>query len=130
MSNEANLKGTGEYERETTYDKMDKQQKMAESLTEEQNEKFKKVFDQFDINKDGMISLREIKTVALQIGIKTSEENIEKMYHKIDINNDGEINFTEFLPLMNKFIKIDTNGEEHTEAYSRKKAAVVARQEN
>jgi len=43
------------------------------------------------------------------------------MYRKIDIDNDGEINFTEFLPLMNRFVKIDTQGEEHTTAYKEKK---------
>lgn len=58
--------------------------------------KMRKVFDQYDSNNDGTITLAEFKTELNKSG-KYTEEEIEKIFASVDLNDEGVINYTEFL---------------------------------
>lgn len=70
------------------------------NLTQEQIEKFKEAFSQFDKNGDGKITKAEFTTVMESFGQKTTTAEIEYLIKEFDTNGDGTISFTEFLTMM------------------------------
>lgn len=64
----------------------------------------KHAFNMFDENKDGSISMDEIKKV-LGKGRKYSEETWRKVMDEADKNKDGKITFDEFEFMMKKFVE-------------------------
>ena len=74
--------------------------RLSEVLT---NEKLQAVFNLFDIDHNGRITLEEIKSmlggdVMNQAGI--SDENWKEILEEVDDNGDGEISFEEFKLMM------------------------------
>lgn len=57
----------------------------------------RKVFDQYDKSKDGIIELHEFKAAMKGANLGFSEEEIENIFASIDIDNNGDIQYTEFL---------------------------------
>ncbi|KAK8521395.1 hypothetical protein V6N13_077502 [Hibiscus sabdariffa] len=68
----------------------------AAAATMPNNDELKRVFDQFDVNKDGYISVTELRDVLIAMGSNYSEEEVKRVMDDIDTDNDGYINFTEF----------------------------------
>ncbi len=64
-------------------------------------------FDKFDENRDGRLSMDEIKNV---LGT-TENDYIQEVIRNIDKNNDGEINFAEFKVMMSKILEEDNKNE-------------------
>lgn len=65
-------------------------------------QKIKEVFDVLDVNKDGKISVDELKTL-----ISGDRERIsfaDQVIKETDVNGDGEIDLDEFMSQFNKFI--------------------------
>ncbi|KAE8662266.1 putative calcium-binding protein CML26 [Hibiscus syriacus] len=60
------------------------------------NEELKRVFDQFDANKDGYISVTELRDVLIAMGSNYSEDELRRVMDDIDNDKDGYINFSEF----------------------------------
>ena len=65
---------------------------------EKEEEELRKIFKQFDINNDGIITKKEFKSQLIKIyGENNSEEITRKIFPKIDVDNSGEISYNEFL---------------------------------
>ena len=61
-------------------------------------------FNAFDANRDGNISLDEIKNF-LSWGRKFKDKTWERILSEVDIDQDGHVNFNEFKEMMKQFAK-------------------------
>ncbi|CAH8258064.1 unnamed protein product [Arabidopsis lyrata] len=66
------------------------------STTPSTDMELKKVFDQFDSNGDGKISVSELGNVFKSMGTSYTEEELNRVLDEIDIDRDGFINQEEF----------------------------------
>jgi Ca2+-binding EF-hand superfamily protein len=53
------------------------------------------MFNKFDVNHDGVVSLEEAKTAMK--GLKFSEAEIEALVDTYDVNRDGMLQYDEFV---------------------------------
>ena len=82
-----------------------------EYITEEQRKDYQDIFDQFDKDKDGKISGKELEKAMISMGQNPTEDEINEMMREVDLNQDGKIDFEEFMILMTKSSP-DTKTEE------------------
>ena len=61
-----------------------------------------KVFNLFDEDKTGKITLKNLKRVAKELGENMTAEELMEMIDEADRAGDGEINEEEFLRIMKK----------------------------
>lgn len=61
-----------------------------------------KVFNLFDDDQSGKITLRNLKRVAKELGETMSDTELMEMIERADTDQDGEINFEEFYAIMTK----------------------------
>ena len=61
---------------------------------------FQKLFDKMDRNKNGRISINEIRYIIRKSNENISEEEIELLIKEVDTDGDGLISFDEFLVFM------------------------------
>ena len=61
-----------------------------------------KVFNLFDDDQSGKISLRNLKRVAKELGETMTDAELLEMIERADNDQDGEINFEEFYAIMTK----------------------------
>ena len=73
-----------------------------EYITEEQRKDFQDIFDQFDKDKDGKISGKELANAMVSMGQNPTDDEINEMMREVDLNQDGLIDFDEFMILMTK----------------------------
>ena len=73
-----------------------------EYITDEQKKELQDVFDQFDKDKDGKISAKELENAMQSMGQTPTGEEINEMMREVDLNQDGKIDFDEFMSLMIK----------------------------
>lgn len=79
---------------------------MSSELSQDDLDYIDSMFDMMDIDKDGSISIRELtKSMAAQGG-KPRNQEIQKMFEEADMDGDGEIDWTEFLDLTKKRMKL------------------------
>lgn len=57
----------------------------------------KKVFDKFDINKDGKISQQEYISTLRSLGVGNMINDVPYIFAVVDLDGDGFINFEEFM---------------------------------
>jgi len=69
---------------------------IASRLTDDEVKKLKDAFQKIDVNKDGMLTLEELKNAVKQ-NPEVHVMNIEQIFKTIDTDNSGVINYTEFL---------------------------------
>ncbi len=82
-----------------------------EYITDEQRKDLQDIFDQFDKDKDGKISGKELANAMESMGQNPTDEEINEMMREVDLNQDGKIDFDEFMILMTKSSP-DTQTEE------------------
>ena len=73
-----------------------------EYITDQQRKDFQDIFDQFDKDKDGKISAKELENAMVSMGQNPTNEEIKEMMEEADLNKDGKIDFEEFLNLMTR----------------------------
>nr|KAF3016469.1 phosphorylase kinase, delta [Neopestalotiopsis sp. 37M] len=74
---------------------------MARQLSPEEIQVFKDLFDSYDPDKDGSITVEEFAKVMSQSpGQPPSEEEVKKIIKEVDLDGDGTINFNEFITMM------------------------------
>ena len=71
-----------------------------EFITEEQRKELQEVFDQFDKDKDGKISSKELENAMQSMGQNPTVDEVNQMMQEVDLNQDGKIDFDEFMTLM------------------------------
>ena len=81
-------------------------------LTPEEIEEFKGLFDMFDIDGGGSISVKELQTIMRQLGQNPTEQEVAAMMVDGDEDEDCEIDFIEFCHLMHREINGKDRGEE------------------
>ena len=86
----------------------------AKNLVSEEN--LRHAFNQFDDNKDGKLSINEIKKI---LG-STNSDLITDLIEHIDKNSDGVISFEEFTEMMKKVLS-KTSHEVHENKIKEKK---------
>ena len=68
-----------------------------------QRSKFREEFERYDRDKNGFITIDELKHVVKErTGINISEKHLERMLSEVDCNEDGFIDYKEFCFLMTK----------------------------
>lgn len=63
-------------------------------------EDFRRVYDLYDINHDGVITSSELKAVLICFGYHVSDQEVNDAVSDLDTNHNGVIDFPEFLTLM------------------------------
>ncbi|KMT02799.1 hypothetical protein BVRB_8g193830 [Beta vulgaris subsp. vulgaris] len=69
---------------------------------DDEEEDLKEAFSVFDGNKDGLITVEELKLVLSSLGLKegNKEEDCKEMIKKVDVDGDGMVNYDEFKMMM------------------------------
>ncbi|OXB71740.1 UNVERIFIED_CONTAM: hypothetical protein H355_007869 [Colinus virginianus] len=68
----------------------------------ESREGIQKIFNLFDDDRTGTITLKNLKRVARELGETMSEDELREMLERADSNGDGEISFEDFYAIMTK----------------------------
>lgn len=72
-------------------------------------EDIKKIFNLFDDEKKGCISLQNLKRVARDLGENMSDAELLEMIERADTDNDGLISFDDFYEVMTKAATLGTS---------------------
>merc|ERR1712090_27602 len=72
---------------------------MAE-MNDLQDAEFREAFDEFDTDKSGAISHKELLGVMRAMGQNPTEDELLNMILEVDLDGNGTIEFPEFLELM------------------------------
>ena len=97
MISDIDKNGTGDIDFEEFLDLMTV--KLGDS---DSPEDVQKVFDLFDDDKTGFISIHNLKRVAKDLGESMSDAEMLEMIERADSDNDGQINFDDFYNIMTK----------------------------
>lgn len=74
----------------------------SKALPQEEMEKMRRLFDSFDADKSGHITVEELSTVLEQLGTPTAVEKVKLMLKESDADQSGNINFEEFLQAVDR----------------------------
>ena len=80
-------------------------------------DEIKMLFDMFDLDGSGTISVEELKSVMRMLGFNPTEEEIRKMIAEVDDSGDGEIDLPEFTKLVRTKLDENTANEELEEVF-------------
>ena len=61
---------------------------------------YKRVFDLYDLNKDGTITTSELKGVMISFGYHASDQELRDILTELDTNHNGVIDYNEFITLL------------------------------
>ena len=75
------------------------------SLSPQEEQEFREIFDLVDSDKGGTISKKELQQLMETLGIHASQSEIDLMVGEIDENNDNEIQFEEFVAVMSRKVQ-------------------------
>ncbi|XP_071164684.1 squidulin-like [Mytilus edulis] len=67
-----------------------------------QTDEYRRAFNSFDLDGNGLITVKEFKKAMARLGEKISEKKIKKIMKEIDIDGDGCINYQEFVKILTK----------------------------
>jgi calmodulin len=96
--------------------------KFKATLNAEQVSMYRKHFEMFDLNGDGVISARELRKVSRQMGYRLQDSQIEAIIKENDLDANGCLSFDEFLLSMAANLKV-LSDDEHRRADVRRKFA-------
>jgi len=70
---------------------------MVGSLTDSEIKEMRKTFEAIDENKDGLITMAELRKAMTRVGDKSDVEEVERIMKMADINGDGVLSYQELL---------------------------------
>ena len=70
---------------------------IAEQLTENEIGSLSKVFQELDVDGNGVISIEELKVVAQREGLENLEEQVRQLMDGVDVDSSNTINYREFI---------------------------------
>ncbi|KAL2328860.1 hypothetical protein Fmac_022287 [Flemingia macrophylla] len=79
---------------------------LYDSIMEERDvdeeEDMREAFNVFDQNRDGFITVEELRTVLASLGLRHAAtlDGCKKMITKVDVDGDGRVNYKEFTQMM------------------------------
>ncbi|MCL4115463.1 UNVERIFIED_CONTAM: hypothetical protein GTU68_050494 [Idotea baltica] len=62
----------------------------------------KKIFNLFDDEKTGFISIKNLRRIVKELGESISEQELQEMIDRADLDNDGLVSEDEFFQMMTK----------------------------
>jgi len=74
-------------------------------LSKEDLDYIDSTFDLIDINKDGTISLKELRSSLQKQGSNQNNQALQNIFEEADMDGDGEIDWTEFLEMTKERMK-------------------------
>ena len=74
--------------------------KRLKNIKEDEDKYLKSLFSSLDRNKNGLISIHEIRYIVTHFGEDISENDIETIMREADTDGDGLISFEEFMTIM------------------------------
>ncbi|KAI0981508.1 hypothetical protein GJ496_000968 [Pomphorhynchus laevis] len=80
-------------------------------LSDSQIKELQEAFKIFDVNKDGLISIRDIKQLFSMLKIKHHHNDIEAFLNMIDLNGDRTIDYNEFVNIVSQFYFLPDSDE-------------------
>ncbi|CAG8685605.1 10920_t:CDS:2, partial [Racocetra fulgida] len=83
----------------------------------QQRAEYKEAFTLFDKDKDGVITIHELKSVMKSLGQTPTEAELQEMMNDVDIDKNGTIDFNEFLSMMARKVDDADNEEEMRAAF-------------
>lgn len=99
-------------------------QYMANTISDEEMQTFKKIFSSLDENGDGVITINEFKKAMSKGGHSMSGDELEKLLKLVDVDGDGNLSYQELVMasvqrkisakeerLWETFCKLDLNGD-------------------
>ncbi|KAI3320479.1 EF-hand [Xylariaceae sp. AK1471] len=95
---------------------------MARPLSNEEIQVFRDLFDSYDTDKGGNISVEEFAQVMSQSpGKPPSKAEVEQIVREVDLDGDGTINFNEFITMMTgqKYPPEQNQEEEYASAWKK-----------
>lgn len=87
------------------------------NLSEKQMGEIKDAFAMFDHDGDGTISAGELKSVMMNIGVYSTDEDVTDMVRELDEDQSGTLEFPEFVQLMTRKISGAEVSNEMLEAF-------------
>eukprot|EP01022_Parablepharisma_sp_SALTPOND_P034908 TRINITY_DN93493_c0_g1_i1.p1 TRINITY_DN93493_c0_g1~~TRINITY_DN93493_c0_g1_i1.p1 ORF type:complete len:171 (+),score=23.19 TRINITY_DN93493_c0_g1_i1:219-731(+) len=76
--------------------------KRPNSLSQDTTEECWRIFNLFDDDNNGSISIKELADAMYEMGVNPTKAQLQKMINEIDNDGSGEIDFNEFLNLFKK----------------------------
>merc|ERR1711973_127456 len=73
---------------------------MMKEMSGDSEKELLQAFQVFDKNKDGFISVDELRQVMATLGETLSQEEIEEMIKEADQDGDGQVDYNEFVKMM------------------------------
>ncbi|KAK7261613.1 hypothetical protein RIF29_27928 [Crotalaria pallida] len=77
---------------------------LYQSIMDERDEEedMREAFNVFDQNRDGFITVEELRSVLSSLGLKQGRtvEDCKKMIMKVDVDGDGKVDYKEFKQMM------------------------------
>ncbi|KAI3830218.1 hypothetical protein L1987_04352 [Smallanthus sonchifolius] len=74
---------------------------MTDKICERNNkQELTKAFNILDHDKNGKISIPDIKNIAKELGVRFTDAEIQSMVEEADRDHDGEVNIEEFIRMM------------------------------
>jgi Ca2+-binding EF-hand superfamily protein len=72
----------------------------TEDIQQDTDDDLRAAFEEFDTDKSGYLSKKELQDALSQYGEPMSQQEIEDMFRGIDVNGDGKISIAEFVSAM------------------------------
>merc|ERR1712142_345060 len=66
----------------------------------DQEGELREAFRIFDRNKDGFISMKELKKVTTMLGATLSKEELEEFMKEADVDGNGKLDYDEFVKML------------------------------
>ena len=90
---------------------------MTDLLSENKLLGCKELFDYFDNDKDGLLTMGQLGEVLRALGENPTEKELEKMIIQIDGDKFGKLNFKEFIELYSRKIEDPDTEEDLLEGF-------------
>jgi Ca2+-binding EF-hand superfamily protein len=95
------MTATAETDYELSFDDFIDKLSIKDTLTRENLER---IFDMFDVDKDGEITRDGLVKILTEIGVELSDAEIERMIKVADSNNDGRVSVDDFYSVITRRI--------------------------
>lgn len=90
---------------------------MTDSLSDNKVIECREIFDYFDHDKDGQITIKELGDLLKALGENPTQDELQKMILEIDEDRSGKIDFKEFLELYSRRVEDPDTEEDLIEAF-------------